>query len=53
MQVAVLLLMAPSVGAIAYGYYTGYFERPVHHHRWPRFMAELSVARQGQAGVFV
>lgn len=48
-QTLVLVLTAPSMAAIAYGYYTGYFERPVRHHRWPRFMAAFYLMRaEGQ-----
>jgi hypothetical protein len=35
-----LLLVLPSAAAIIYGYYRYYFDQPVRHYRWPRFLAE-------------
>lgn len=35
-----LFLFAPSIIGIGIGYFLSYFEHPVQHHRWPRFMAQ-------------
>jgi hypothetical protein len=42
---ASLVIFLPSTVAVGIGYYLNYFERPVPHHRWPRFMAQYYLLR--------
>lgn len=40
-----LVIFLPSTVAVGIGYYLSYFERPVQHYRWPRFMAQYHLLR--------
>ena len=39
------LLSLPSLMAVVFGYYRGFFSRPVLHKHWPRFVAEYDLMK--------
>ena len=44
-----LVVLAPSMMAITAGYFISFFEQPVSHYRWPRFLAQYHLLRaEGQ-----